>query len=134
MLWIAVIGTVKDTIKLKVSLNDLENNAYKILGAEDSKVILIASSVAYSSTAYWTRNFDKWKKAITDTSNLQKTNNINTLKKIAAADVAGAVFGAMYTWLTGGGIVAGAIGTGLIASAAEAAREIFNWLYNYWHS
>ncbi|HED05830.1 MAG TPA: hypothetical protein ENI61_04005 [Ignavibacteria bacterium] len=123
-----ITETVKDTIKLKVSLNDLENNAYNVLGEEDSRVILIASSVAYSSTTYWARNFNKWKQAIIDTSNLQKTNNINTLKEIAAADVAGAVVGAMTAWWTGPGIAVAAAAGALIASAYQAAIDILYFL------
>lgn len=122
--------TLKNKVsKLEESINNdkLSNNELAILYS--------ATNMAKSSFDYWEKNIQKWNNLKNKTTIQQKLEGPSPWTTIAAADVSGAVGGAVYAVvmnvIPGAGQVAyGAtiLATGLGASATTAVSLLWHYI------
>lgn len=111
----------KETIKI------LDDKEFQNLSKERRHVIMTGISVYEDSYAYWISNLTKWDKETQPATN--ELNIWGRLKRIAKADLAGAVGGAVGGAVAGSlaggvgavpGAVAGAVGTAVAGSVTSA--------------
>ncbi len=130
-------NTIEDTLVLGDSLDKIDAEATNLLDEYHAKAIMVISAIAYESKVYWNKNLDEWIETLKEYfNNNRNMAKIAGLKQIGAEDVRGATVGAGVALQTGCAeltlgeclldtVVAGA----LIASAAEAVVELYNWLF-----
>ena len=127
------------------TLDAIADQATAELGDDDAVVIVVASSVAKASTAYWDDNLDDWVNALADHAGVSVdslqgiTGNMSAnmvqpycvvlnCTEMAGADVAGAAAGAAAGVITGPGVgttaLAGAAG-GSVGNAVTQVWDIF---------
>ncbi|HEX4953264.1 MAG TPA: hypothetical protein VF017_07715 [Thermoanaerobaculia bacterium] len=109
------------------------------LGPDRAQGVLVSAAVAVGSVEYWDRgsNRDAWALAINRNADGDASGSaapaaskkINW-KEVGKADFVGAVRGAVVGAVTGGGIVVGAVSTGLGSSAASVASQLWDKLFS----
>lgn len=128
----AIIQAIdNENLDLQATLSAFENiriRANNELKEEDRLPILSAIEIGSNSMIYWNENIDEWAALFSDGS--KSTKGWFNWKKVAGADVKGAVTGATTGAITGAGAGVGALGGGVGASAGAAALELWNHWVN----
>ena len=138
-----VLSANSDLLVIKNKLDSINQEAsQKINNKEELEVIIMATTVAKSSIAYWNENLDKWTEAVIEVNGENSKLSSNQISNavdpgaIADADVEGAVAGAVGSVilgcaeLTGGAcLAAGATVGGVGNSAGKAVTELIDYFW-----